>query len=135
MKFLFAILTILSVWACNKNTEPINGNLNATWSVTQLKGVDATARKATCIIKTTDKRADGTTGCNFYGADISLDETKPKVTFLGAIMTQIGCLNEAATFEFDYMNQLAKVTQYEFKDVNTLLLKDNANSILIRLEK
>jgi heat shock protein HslJ len=133
--FLLAILTVIGVWACSKTTEPVKGNLNATWSVTQLNGVDATARKATCIIKTADKRADGTTGCNFYGADISLDETKLKITFVGAIMTKIGCLNPAAVFESDYMNQLGKVTQYEFKDANTLLLKDDARSTLIRLEK
>jgi heat shock protein HslJ len=135
MRFLFALLTALSFWACSKTTEPVKGNLNATWNVSQLNGKDVTARKATCIIKTIDKRADGTTGCNFYGADLSLDETKQKVAFSGAIMTKIGCLNEAATFEFNYMAELAKVTQYEFKDANTLLLKDNANNTLATLVK
>jgi heat shock protein HslJ len=135
MKNLVIIITLFSIWACAKNTEPIKGDLNATWNVTQLAQKDVTVRKATCKITTSEKKVNGTTGCNFYGADITFSEDKQTINFAAAIQTKIGCLTDVAIFEADYMKTLENITQYEFKTETTLLLKDAKNTTLITLQK
>ena len=109
--------------------------MNATWNVIELKGTNVTKFKPNCKIETPEKKVSGNTGCNFYGADLTLDENKHTIAFLAVIQTKIGCLNEVAIFESNYINALNDISQYEFEDLNTLLLKDSKGVTLVKLTK
>lgn len=134
--FLLTFGGLLLACACKKENPTTNKySLDAAWKVQALNDADVTKYSATCNIATAAKKANGTSGCNTFGADINLFDENQQLLELDAIVqTKIGCQNDLGIFEMNYFNTLNAVTHYTFVNANTLILK-TYNGANITLKK
>jgi heat shock protein HslJ len=127
---LFSFVFVLFL-ACKKTETIVNQPISGSWKVATLDANDVSKFKGTLVIKAPEKTSNGTSGCNFFNADIKADTINRTVSFSPVITTKIGCQNDLAVFENDYYKVLQVIDAYEFENASLILKEKGKKRILL----
>lgn len=122
---LFLLVAVLS-GGCKKDNQSAE-NLNGSWKVHSLNGREVGHIGASCIFDIVALKISGNSGCNSYGADITVNERTQSLQIGNIVQTKIGCPGEKGDFEVDFFSALRKVNHYHFTNTEVVNLTDDQN--------
>ena len=126
---LMLLLPLCLSTACKKDVQEA-AQLNGSWKVYALNGKDVAHLEATCDFDINKLQISGSSGCNRYGSDITVNEKNQSLHIGNIIQTKIGCPGEKGIFEVDFFNALRKVSHYHFTNPMTVNLIDDFNGTI-----
>ena len=122
-RYLIVLLFSLSLSpACNKDVQNA-AQLNGSWKVYALNGKDVAHLEATCDFDIGNLQISGSSGCNRYAADITINEKDQSLHIGNITQTKIGCPGEKGIFEVDFFAALGKVSHYHFSNPESVKLR------------
>lgn len=127
----FVLASILLIVSCSSDKKnPTDAINNFDWNVTQIGGISTFERTPTFQIKIENNKIEGSTGCNRFFGNISLEGHKMSVQNVGA--TKMAC-NDMQT-EIAFLKALKNVTHFEIEKDKLKLLSEDSK-VLMYLKK
>jgi heat shock protein HslJ len=129
---LIIMLLTLGLFACNReNTEDEIENvtpadLSKTWKVERLNGKDVKKYNATITLDLRQDIANGMSSCNQFAADTRHNTANKTLKLTAFSQTKVACKDDLAFFEIDFFEQLQKITHFQLKTSQRLILIDDA---------
>jgi len=130
MKYLFALLILVSFFSCSPKLSPDYNWSGKRWILIEMKGVPVQLsggrRDAYISFDAAQKRFTGNGGCNQISGKYTLD--KNDIHFGEVISTKMSC--EDIAFENSFLSIINDIDRYEVKG-GDLLLKRKKEVLLI----
>jgi heat shock protein HslJ len=114
--------------------QPIssNNNINDIWVLTHIQSKPIkNSKKPVIEFHIKDKRYLGNTGCNQYGGNFEL-KTNNQITLSTAEMTEMFCDEDLNNIEFQLINVLPKIDQFEISGLSLILKVKGQNELQFR---